>query len=448
MKNKLVLFTFCLTNSIFAQTNKNTTIIDKVIAVVGNEIVLKSDIEVQKAQIKSNGGTVDGDCGVLEDILYEKLLLNQAKLDSVVVSEPQIQSQLDRRIAVFVQQIGSVEKLEEYYGKSIGEIKDDFHDVLKDQMMVQQMQAKVAEDVKITPADVKAFYESIPKDSLPFINASVQLAQIVIYPKENEAEIKRISDKLKDYTKQVKEGKDFATLAVLYSDDPGSAVKGGELGMQPRGTFVPEFDAVAFGLAKGEVSGIIKTQFGYHIMQMIERRGEQYNARHILLKPKIGASEIKSTQHILDSIRNLIAIDSLTFEQAAVKFSDDEDTKNQNGNILNIQTGTSFIEMSTLDPQIFIVIDSMNVSEVSGPAFMQTPDGKKAYRIIKLKTRTEPHKANLKDDYQSMQENATQKLNMEATKIWVKGKIGNNFVNVDADYQSCKFNFPWIKAAK
>jgi peptidyl-prolyl cis-trans isomerase SurA len=448
MKNYLIITVIFLGTTVFAQPNKNITIIDKVIAVVGNEIVLKSDIDVQKSQILANGGKVDGDCSVLEDLLYEKLLLNQAKLDSIEISESQIQSQLDRRISVFVQQIGSVEKLEEYYGKSIGEIKDDFHDVLKDQMLVQQMQSKVAEDVKVTPSDVNAYYQNIPKDSLPFINASVQLAQIVVYPEESDEEVKRISDRLKDFTKQVKEGKDFATLAVLYSDDPGSAVKGGELGMQPRGTFVPEFDAVAFGLTKGEVSGIIKTQFGYHIMQLIERRGEQYNARHILLKPKIGTLEIKMAQNKLDSIRNLISIDSITFEQAALKFSQDDETKNQNGNMLDPQSGTSLIEMSVLDPQIFIVIDSMNVSEVSRPAFMQTPDGKKAYRIIKLKTRTEPHKANLKDDYQAMQESATQKLNIEATKVWVKGKIGNNYVRIDDNYSTCNFNFPWVKQIK
>lgn len=422
-------------------------VIDKIIVVLGNEIILNSDVQLQKEQIRAQGYSGEvSDCAVLEEILYEKLLLNQAKLDSVEVTDDMVQTELDKRIRIFVQQIGSIEALEEYYGKSIAEIREEFGDVLRDQLLVQRMEGEITADVNVTPKDVRLYFESIPKDSLPYMNATVEMAQIVIYASSNIGEENRVKEKLRQYKEEVETGKnDFETLAVLYSEDPGSAVKGGELGLQSRGTFVPEFDAVAFGLKEGQVSSPFKSDYGYHIMQMVELRGEQYNARHILLKPKITAEELDNSLAELDSIRGLVKMDSLTFEQAANRFSDDERSKNQNGYIVNENTGSTVYEMDQIDPQLFQTIDTLEVDEYSKPAFYQSPDGKKGFRIIKLNNRTEPHRANLREDYQAMQNAASQSLRKQIVDKWMREKIAHTYLKMDEDYKDCAFNYLWIK---
>lgn len=422
-------------------------VVDEIVAVVGNEIILYSDVQVQKAQLKAQGYQgILTDCQVLEEILFEKLLLNQAKVDSLEVTDDMVQTQLDRRIEVFVRQIGSIEALEDYYGKSIAEIRDEFFEVLKDQLLVQRMESEISADVNLTPSDVTDFYESIPKDSLPYINASVEMAQIVKYPEVSTREKERVRARLLEFKEKVESGdEDFETLAALYSDDPGSAAKGGNLGMQPRGTWVPEFDAVAFNLSEGEVSTPFKSDYGYHIMQMVERRGEMYNANHILIIPEINAAGLDRARVELDSIRTLILRDSVSFALAANKFSDDERTKNQNGSLVNTQTGSTIFEMDELDPTLFPVIDTMEVGEVSIPFYFQSSSNEKGYRIIKLTNRTEPHRANLTDDYQSLQNMANERLRGQAMDKWVREKIGEAFIKIDEKYRDCAFGYPWIK---
>jgi len=422
-------------------------VIDEIVAVVGNEIILFSDVQIQKAQLKAQGyqGTLT-DCQVLEEILFEKLLLNQAKVDSLEVTDDMVQTQLDRRIDVFVRQIGSVEALEDYYGKSIEEIRDEFFEVLKDQLLVQRMESEISADVNLTPSDVTDFYESIPKDSLPYINASVEMAQIVKYPEVSVREKERVRATLLEYKEKVESGEeDFETLAALYSDDPGSAAKGGSLGMKPRGTWVPEFDAVAFNLEEGEVSTPFKSDYGFHIMQMVERRGEMYNANHILLIPEISSSGLDEARVKLDSIRTLVLRDSVSFALAANKFSDDERTKNQNGAIVNTQSGSTIFEMDELDPTIFPVIDTLEIGEVSIPFYFQSRNNEKGYRIIKLTNRTEPHRANLTDDYQSMQNMASERLKAQAMDKWVREKIDEAFIKIDEKYRDCAFGYPWLE---
>jgi peptidyl-prolyl cis-trans isomerase SurA len=422
-------------------------LIDGIIGVVGDEIILRSDLENQKIQATAQGVNFgpNADCVVMEDLLYEKLLLHQGGVDSVQVSESQIQSELDKRINVFIDQIGSREKLEEYYGKSIGEIKAEFYDVLKNQMIVRNVQYEITKEVNVTPAEVERYFLMIAEDSLPLMNAEVEVGHIVKYPPENIEESRRVKKKLQEYKEQVEGGKDFATIAVLYSEDPGSAVKGGELGLQSRGTFVPEFDAVALTLAEGQISDVFQTQYGYHIMQLIEKRGEKYNARHILLKPKVSTEDLLKAKAMLDNIYKLIQLDSLTFEQAAVKHSDDEETKNQNGNLVNAASGRTKFEMGQLDPQIFLTIDTMKVGQVSKPAFMQTRDGRKAYRIIKLKSRSEAHRANLTDDYQIIQEAARSQVSGAAIQEWIDNKISVTYIKMDDAFESCPFEYKWVK---
>ncbi len=444
MKFTCTLIAFCLLSVAYAQPQPQ--IIDEIVAVVGNEIVLMSEITAQKLQIKEQYKISNPDeCEIIENILLDKLMLHQAKIDSVEVKEQQIQSELDRRIRYFIQQFGSEKKMEEFYGKSIVELKDEFHDQLEDQLRVQQVQAKIYEEINVTPADVQKFFMNIPADSLPLIGSQVEVAQLVIFPEENDQEISKAIERLEKFRQELKEGKDFAVLAGLYSEDPGSAAEGGDLGMQDKGTFVPEFDAVAFSLNNGEVSKVFKTQFGYHIMQMIERRGEKYNARHILLKPKVRSDDLVAAKNKLDSLMVIIKRDTIPFEKAAVRFSMDEDTKNNGGIIVNPQTGSPRFDMSELDPQLSFTINKMEVGDISQPVVMTTQNGKQGYRVLKLIERTQPHRANLKEDYQVIQEAASSGLREEVLNEWVAKKIETTYIKIDGEFSNCQTNFKWIK---
>ncbi len=423
-------------------------VVDEVIAVTGNEIVLYSDVRMQMNQLKAQGYKANLDeCTVLEDILTEKLMLNQAKVDSLEVTDAAVEIELGRRMEVFIRQIGSVEALEAYYQKSMEEIREDFFEVLKDQMLVRRMQGEVTADVNVTPADVENFYNSIPADSLPYINASVEMAQIVKYPEVSREEIERIRERLRSFKQQVEAGEyDFETLAALYSEDPGSAAKGGSLGMKPRGTFVPEFDAVAYSLKEGDISAPFKTDFGYHIMQMVEMRGEMYEANHILLVPKTSTNALHRARTQLDTIRAYVTADTLSFAFAANKYSDDERTRNQNGIIVNLSTGSTLFEIDELDPTLFLAIDTLEAGEITQPFFFQNPaTQQKGYRIVKLLRRTQPHRANPVDDYAYLQEAATQAMSNQEVERWLRETIGSSYVRIDERYHGCAFKLPWLK---
>ncbi len=445
MGSRLILISIAFVLSFTAYGQGKT--IDEIVAVVGDEIILFSDIQIQKNQLKQQGfpGSIS-DCQVLEEILFEKLMLNQAKIDSIEVTDDMVNVELEKRLSVFIRQIGSVEKLEEYYGKSMGEIREEFFDVLKDQILVQRMQGTIADGLNVTPQDVQEFYDNIPQDSLPFVNASVEMAQIVKYPEVSRAEIERVRNRLREFKQQADSGQeDFETLAALYSQDPGSAAKGGNLGMNSRGTWVPEFDAVAFNLKDGEISAPFKTDYGWHIMQMIERRGEMYDANHILLIPQTSANELMQASIELDSIRTLVVRDSISFAFAASKYSDDERSKNQNGMMVNNSKGSTIFEMDELDPTIFMAIDTLKVGGVSGAFYFQSENREKGYRIVKLVSETEPHRANMVDDYQALQGMASQKLSAENMDKWVRQKISQTFIKITENYTDCGFNYPWLK---
>ncbi len=423
---------------------QDKVIIDQVVAIVGKQIILQSDIENQVLQLRAQGyySSRDIKCEVFEQMLSAKLLVNQAILDSVEVSEGEIKTEMERRMNYFINQIGSEEKLEEYYKKSIPEIKEEFREIIKEQLLSQRMQQEVTADLKVTPQEVKSYFKSIPTDSLPIINIEFELEQIIVNPHIKEVEILRIKDKLREFKDRILKGENFATLAVLYSDDPGSAAKGGELGFVGRGDLVSEFSAVAFNLEEGEVSKIVKTDYGYHIIQLIEQKGERINCRHILLKPRISPSEKMKAKSNLDTIRNAILKKEITFKQACWKYSEDEDTKLNGGGMVNPMTGNSRWEASQLEPKIAYAIQDLEIGGISKPFEAEDVNGKVVYKIVRLKNKTEPHPANLKDDYQRIQDIALEKKKNEFMKEWVDKKVKNTYLRIDDDFKNCEFENP------
>ena len=442
---KTLLFLICTfyTCMSFSQGKK---LIDGVAAVVGNNIVLYSEIDAQYYQMLSRI-TADehAKCELLEQMMVSKLLIHQAKLDSVVITENQVESELDRRIKYFIQQIGSEEKLEEYYKKSIFEIKADFKELIKEQLLSQNMQSKITASIAATPSDVKTYFNQIPKDSLPLINAEIEIAQIVKSPPISLQQKKDVQAKLETYRKRIINGEEFSTLAVLYSQDISTAKRGGEVGYVNRGDLVPEFEAAAFRLKEKDVSEIIETKFGYHIIQLIDRRGEQINVRHILLKPEIFPEDLAKSKLFLDSIKTRIEGGKISFDEAALQFSDNEETKNNGGLVINPQTGTSKFEPDQLDPGTFFQIDKLKVGEISSAVLLATADGKEVYKLLLLKSRTAPHQANLRDDYQKLQAAALSAKQSKAMEEWVKEERKKTFIEVAEPFQSCENIARWIK---
>lgn len=420
-------------------------LIDKVVAVVGREAVLRSDMLAKVEQARQAGAPSAGlECVMLDELLYEKLLVEQGRLDSVNVDEAQVNSELDRRIRYFAQQIGGERKLEEYYGKSIAEIKDDFRKQVQDQLLMQQVQQRITSEVSLTPRDVKRFFERIPEDSVPYVGTEVEFATILRNPKANEEEVRRVRRKMEEFREAVvKKEKDFCVLAMSYSEDPGSAQNCGELGMVPPGVMVPEFDAVAMSLKDGEVSNVFSTQFGWHFMQMVERRGEQYNARHVLMIPKVSPSDLLKERDLLDSVRTAVIAGTLDFGEAALALSDDEDSKGNRGLMVEPSTNSTRWDLKALDQQTFFVLDRLKPGEVSEPQVLINQDNSKSYRLLKLISRTEPHRANLRDDYRLIHQAAEASKRQEAVDKWVAERSASTYVRIDQIYRECPFNYPW-----
>lgn len=421
-------------------------VLDKIIAQVGNEIVLKSELETQYVQYIAQGNEANDTlkCLILDQMLLQKLLLHQASVDSVTVSEAQVEEELDKRIRYFVRQLGSEQKLEEFYNKSILEIKTEFKDVIRDQMLVQTMHQRVTGDVTASPAQVKAYFERIHPDSIPFINMEVEVAHITKKPKISEEERTAVRARLEELRGRILAGESFSTMAVLYSQDPGSARKGGELGFTERGQLLPEFEAVAYNLKGDEVSPIVETQFGFHIIQAIERRGDRINFRHILIKPEVSASDLNAAKTSLASVVSQIRNKEITFTGAAEKYSDDTNTKFSGGLLVNQNTGHTRFETDQLDPNLFFVIDKLKPGEVSDPVLYATEDGGQAYRIVQLRSRTEPHKANLREDYQRIKEATLMELQSAAIERWMEKKKKNTYIQIDENYRNCQLMQDWL----
>lgn len=443
----LALLAIALTVTANAQDSQS---IDRVIAVVGGSITLQSELETQYLQMLASGYEPNDDsrCILYEELLYGNLLLHRSKVDSLDVSDGEVEDELERRLAYFVSQLGSEQKLEEYYEKSILEIKDEFRELIKEQLLTQRMQSLITGDIKVTPAETRAYFNKIPVDSLPFINSELEIGRIMRRPaitKEQKASAKSKAEELRQ---RVRDGESFRALAILYSEDPGSAKSGGDLGFFKRGMMVPEFDAVAFRLKEDSVSEVFESSFGYHFMEMLERRGEQINVRHILVRAKTSGADMETARLFLDSIHGLLMEEKITFADAAEKFSDDEESNMNGGMMFNPMTGASVFDaeqLSSIDQKLFLTIENMKPGDISKAVKTQSPDGKEAYNLFFLKSQSDPHVANMKDDYQRIQQAAMAEKKNKAIEKWINDKAAKTYIRIDEAYKDCPFAHRWDK---
>ena len=438
------------TMAIYAQPSGQ--VVDKVAAVIGDKIVLQSEVQTHYLEYVAQGAVTNNTrCQVLEDLMYQKLLLIEAEEDTTMsVSDAQVEQELDKRIQYYISQFGSTEKFEKFYGKTVDQFKEEYRPEVKDLLLAQQMRSKITDGITVSPEDVRNYFNAIPKDSIPDINAQVQIAEIVKMPAITDLEKLAARKECEKLRQRVLKGEAMGTLAILYSDDPGSAKNGGEYKNIKRGTFDPEFEKMAFDLKDGEVSKVFEFSYGYDFIQLVHRHGELVDLRHILIMPKVSPEDLQGAADGLDSIYNLIKNDSLSFEEAAARFSDDKDTKSNGGLILNPQTnlpGWDMSQLGQLDPTLPFTLDKMKPGDISRPQPYTSPKGKQGYRIIMLKARTKPHKANLKDDYQLIQNAALAKKQQKVVNNWINGKIKDGlYVHIDNTYCNCKFQNHWVNA--
>ena len=446
-----VIFLACCTLSVIAQDN----VIDEIVWVVGDDAILRSDVETQRLYLQNENQHLDGDpyCVIPERIAIQKLYLNQAKIDSVEVSETQVIQRVDQWIEWAMREIGTKEKMEEYFGKKISQIREERKEMIKEQMVVGQMQNQLVGEIKLTPSEVRKYYNQLPKDSLPTIPTTVEVQIITLEPKIPFEETDAIKARLREFTEQINSGeKDFSTVARLYSEDPSSSKYGGELGFMSKGVLAPEFANVAFNLNDSKrVSRIVETEFGFHIIQLIEKRGDRINCRHILLKPKVSDKEFNDAMARMDSLYTDLNAGKFTFEDAATYVSYDKDTRNNKGLMVNQNmesnhVGTPKFEMGELPQDVGKVVYSMKVGEISRPFKMLTDKQKEVVAIVKLKARTEGHKANLSDDFQALKSLVEMKRREELLNDWIAKKQKTTYVRISDGWKNCDFLYPgWIK---
>jgi Parvulin-like peptidyl-prolyl isomerase len=440
----------------FAQNDENN-IIDEVIWVVGDEAILRSEVENMRLDMQLRRQRLAGDpyCVIPEQIAIQKLYLHQAKLDSIEISDSQIAQQVDYQLNMFINQIGSKEKLEEYYSKPLSAIREELKQNLKEGETVKQMKRELVKNVKITPSDVRKFYEQIPQDSLPYIPTAVEVQIITVEPEVPLEEIDDIKRRLREYTDMVHSGRmQFSSLARMYSADAASAKEGGELGFQGKGMLAPEFAAAAFDLSDpSRVSRIVETEYGYHIIQLIEKRGDRINVRHILLRAHVSDEEVNKAIMKLDSIRNDIQNEKYTFEEAAFYFSYDKDTRNNKGILVNNdqnsyseRSGTSRFEMSELPQEISRAVGSLQVGEISAPFTMINSKNKKVVVVAKLRARVEGHKASLTEDFQSIRTMAEERKQDEVLNKWLTNKQKETYIRIKDNWKNCDFELNgWVQ---
>ncbi|OHX68247.1 peptidylprolyl isomerase [Flammeovirga pacifica] len=424
----------------FAQTD--AVPVDKIIAKVDNNIILLSEVEAGYQQMLTNGqyskDKQKAKCEVLKNLIVNKIMYAKAQIDSIEVDNARVAEELERRMQYFILQAGSQEKLEKTLGASVNDLRDDLRDQVKEQMTVQTMQQQIIADVSITPKQVKKYYESIPKDSIPFLAAEVKVGQIVRNPKVSDSEKEKARQQLLDIKKRIEAGEDFAVLAKQYSQDYGSARKGGDLGWHGRGELVPEFEEIALTVDPNEIADPVESDFGFHLIQLLERRGGRFRARHILIRPKSNYQDVKDAVSFLDSIRTLIASsDTLGFEKAVNLYSDDQPTRSNAGYFKNQLTGSSYMATDELDPVVFFAIDTMSVGKTSKPLKYRTEDGQQAVRIIYYSEYKPPHYANLKDDYQKLQQATLNSQKNEILEKWIKSAKNDVFIEIDPEFDDC-----------
>lgn len=440
MTRVLSIAFFLFVQGVFAQVN-----VDGVIAVVGSNIVLKSDLEQQILQYKAQGLEIDSTmrAQVFEDLLFQKLMLHKAELDSVEVTESDVNAELESRINTFTSQLGGEDQLEEYFDKKIYEIREEMKEPIKESLIIKRVRYGITSSVDVTPGGVKEYYARFDKESLPEINENIELAQILKLPPANESAIKETNSKLNKLKQRVLKGESFATLAILYSEDPGSSRNGGLYTGIKRGMFVKEFEAVMFSLEEDEISEVFETEYGYHIAQMVERRSDEIDVRHILMSPKISPIDLNDAKDLLVAVRDSILDGDLTFLKAASHHSDDEMTKFNGGKLINMNSGTSKFELNELENAIKNTVEDLELAEISEPAYVKMEDGKEAYRIFKLLSRTTPHQANFTDDYKLIRDMALEQKKEKALADWVESALLKTYVYIADSYQSSSFQYGW-----
>ncbi len=417
-------------------------LVDGIAVKVDNQIVLRSDVDNIMAQevARAQGKPLPPDlrCKILQSLVLTRLMLARAEVDSVTVTDQQVNSELDRRMAYFVQQVGSEKKLEEMYNKSLRALKDDLRGQVHDQLVQQKMQEQIAGKVTVTPREVKEYFDRVPKDSIPYFSTEVEVGQIVIPAQVNDAAKQAAIVKLNELRARILAGEKFETLAKEFSQDPGSAVEGGYLGFFKRGELVPPYEAAARKLEPGQLSPVVESQFGFHLIQLIERKGDSYSTRHILLKPETGTVDVSASATKLARIRRQILSDSISFAKAAKEYSEDKATNSNGGLLANRQDGGSRLPLDKLDPAIFFTIDTMKVGHITPPMPYRTDDGKDAMRILYLKSNTAPHQANITDDYQKISQAALAQKKNRALDEWYEKNRSTVYLEVAPEYESCK----------
>lgn len=452
---KLIIASFIVIPLSFGQIvsndggNSDGEVIDRVIAQVGDNIILHSDIEAQKMQAKNEQIDVDTltECYMLEELLYQNLLLDQAKLDSIEISDGQVNAEMENRLRTIENQIGSREKLEAFYGKTYTQIKEEFREVIRDRMMSQEMERQITKDVTVTPRDVERFFKNIPEDSIPYVNEKIAIQQIVIYPKINQSSKNKVIEKLREWRKDILNGdRNFAAVATVHSEDQGSAKDGGKI-EATRGMMVKPFEAAAFSLEVGEISDVVETQYGYHIIQLLDRKGDDYTIRHILKTPEVGRKELMDAAALMDECHARLKKKEITWEKAVKEYSEDEDTKQNNGNLSNPYTGDQYWDVQNInqiDPQIFGIINTLKDGQISEPSLYTDQQNKKqGVRLVRIKDRTKPHVANLKEDYNFIKKAAENEKKEEVIAKWVNGKVRKTYVKIDDNHKDCSFRYSW-----
>lgn len=447
----MTLIAFTLFSNVAISQNN---IIDEIAWVVGDEAILKSEVEEYRKDLQMQNQRIQGDpyCFIPEQLAVRKLFLDQAKLDSIEVNDANVNQMVEYQLNEYIGSVGSTEKLEEYWGKSMRKIREDLRVQFREQELIDGVQRKHFYEISLTPSEIRKFYNSIPQDSLPFIPTMLEVQIITVEPETPLGEIDVVKNRLREYTEQINSGeRTFSTLALIHSED-GSAVKGGELGFMNRSALVPEFANVAFALTDPtKVSNIVESEYGFHIIQLIERRGDMANFRHILLKPKVPQAQIDKALVRLDSIRNGIIDKKLTFDDAALYLSADKDTRNNRGIMVNNSPqshnrGTPRFQLSELNQDIARVVGEMEVGELSKPFTMTNDKERKVTAIVKVTNRIEGHTANMSSDYQIIKEMAENARRQELMDEWLQNKIENTFVRIDPEWRGCDFKYKgWVK---
>lgn len=434
------LLLLLLPMGLFAQNDK--AVIDRVVATVGGEIILLSEVQEQYAYAKKDQPDLPEEyqCAVLQNLIVQKLLVNQAKLDSIEVKDEEVETQIDARIdrlrAYFNQDDNAIE---EFYGQSVDEMKAQLSSDMRNQILAERMQATITEKATITPSEVRRFFAEIPKDSLPYFSSEVEIREIVYKPRVNAEEREKARQRMDDLRKRiVEQGDDFAEIAKKYSDDPGSGAQGGDLGFQKRGTFVPEFEAMAYKLETNQISPIVETEFGFHIIQLLERRGNLIHCRHILIKPEISEADLDAAKSALDSVRQMIRDGKITFSEAVKRFGDkNQQSFSNDGRVANPRTGNSFFELDDLETSVFFAIEPIKEGDVAEPFRYKAPDGSDMFRLIQLVSRSKPHKADLKLDYGKIQQAALEQKKGDFTEKWVLEKLNSTYLSVNSMFSDC-----------